>query len=79
MSHKNAWSILLSKDAFRRSHIFFKGCFRLLDDADFVAISDKNVVNAFPAGTIRPCAVNQNNIPDAMVLAVRGDSAAGQQ
>jgi hypothetical protein len=40
MSNKNAWSILLSKDAFR-GHIFFKGCLRLLGDADAVAISDQ--------------------------------------
>src|SRR6476660_3598711 len=31
MSDKNAWSILLRKDAFRRGHIFLKGCLRLLD------------------------------------------------
>src|SRR6267142_3875810 len=54
MRNKNAWSILLSQDALRRSHIFFKGCLRFLDDADSEAIFDKNVVNALPARTIRP-------------------------
>jgi hypothetical protein len=79
MSDKNAWSIQLGKDAFRRSHIFFKGCLRLLDDADGEAILDKNVVNALPAGTIRPGTVNQNNILDAMVFRLRKERAAGQQ
>src|SRR5438876_2867128 len=46
VSDKNARSILLSQDALRGSHIFFKGCLWLLDDADVVAILDKNVVNA---------------------------------
>src|SRR4029077_6050151 len=40
MSHKNAWAILLCEDALRGSHIFFKGCLRLLDDAHVVSILD---------------------------------------
>jgi hypothetical protein len=39
-----------------------------LDDADVKAIFDKNVVNALPAGTICPGAVNQNDIPNAMLF-----------
>ena len=66
VSDKNARSILLSKDALRGGHIIFKGRLRLLDDADVVAILDKNVVNTFPARTICPGTVNQNNIPNAM-------------
>jgi hypothetical protein len=42
-----------------------------LDEADVVAILDKNVVDVFPARTIRPGAVNQNNIPNAMLLVLR--------
>ena len=71
VSDKNARSILQSEDALRGSHIFFKRCLRLLDDADVVAILDKNVVNAFPAGTICPGTVNQNNIPNAMLFVLR--------
>src|SRR5712664_124276 len=71
VSDKNARSILLSKDALGGSHIFFKGRLRLLDDADVVTVLDENVVNAFPARTIGPCAVNQNNIPNAMLLVLR--------
>jgi hypothetical protein len=41
---------------------------RLLDDADVVAILDKNVVDAFPARTVGPGAVDQNNIPNAMLF-----------
>jgi hypothetical protein len=41
-----------------------------VDDAYVVAILDKHVVDAFPARTIRPSAVNQNNIPNAMVFVV---------
>ena len=78
MSDKNARSILLSKDALRGSHIFFKGRLRFLDDADVVAILDQNVVNAFPAGTICPGAVNQNNIPNARRFALRRKRAVGQ-
>src|SRR5260370_23107007 len=40
MSDKNTLPILLSKDTLRGCHIFFKGCLRLLDDADAVAILD---------------------------------------
>ena len=58
MSDKNARSVLLSKDVLGGSHIFFKGCLRLLDDADVIAILDKDVVNALPARTICPGAVN---------------------
>jgi hypothetical protein len=79
VSNKNARSILLGKDSFRRSHIFFKRRLRLLDDADVVAIFDKNVVDASPARTIRPGAVNQNNIPGAMVFVLRGERTTGQQ
>jgi hypothetical protein len=78
MSDKNARSILLSKDALGGSNIIFKGCLWFLDDADVVAIFDKDVVNAFPAGTIRPGAVNQNNIPNAMLVVLRGERSAGQ-
>src|SRR6267143_7291103 len=49
VTDKNAWSILLSKDALRRSDIVLERCLRLLNDADVVAIFDKNVVDAFPA------------------------------
>jgi len=71
VSDKNARSILLSKDALGRGDIFFKGRLRLLDDADVVAILNKNVVNAFPAGTIGPGTVNQNNVPNAMLFILR--------
>jgi hypothetical protein len=50
-----------------------------LDDADVVAIFDKNVVDAFPARTVCPGAVDQNNIPDATVFVLRGERAASQQ
>src|ERR1700675_4128430 len=71
VSDKNARSILLSKDALRGSYIFFKGGLRFLDDADVEATLDQNVVNAFPARTIRPGAVYQNNIPNAMLFVLR--------
>ena len=57
--------------ALRSSHVFFKGRLRLLNDADVVAILDKDVVNALPAGTICPGTVNQNNIPNAMLFVLR--------
>ena len=46
---------------------------------DVVAILHKNVVNAFPARTICPCAVNQNNIPNEMLLVLRREHAARKQ
>ena len=79
MTDKNARSILLSKDTFGRSHVVFKRSFRLLDDADVVVVLDKNVVNAFPARTICPSAVNQNNIPNATLLVLRLERTTGQQ
>src|SRR4030095_9909604 len=42
MSDKNARSILLSNDALRSGDVFLEGRLRLLDDADVVAILDKN-------------------------------------
>ena len=71
MGEENAWSVLLSKDALCGRDIVFKGRLRLLDDADVVAILNKNVVNAFPAGTICPGTVNQNNVPNAMLFILR--------
>src|ERR1700683_176623 len=76
VSYKNAWAVLLSNDTLRSRHVFLKGRLRLLDDADVVAILDENVVNAFPAGTICPGAVDQNNIPNAMRIVLRGERAA---
>jgi hypothetical protein len=58
----------LSKNALGGSHVISKRGFRLLDDADVVAVLDEDVVNAFPAGTIRPGTVDKNNIPNAMFL-----------
>src|ERR1017187_3994565 len=78
VSNKNARSILLSKNSFLGSHIFIKGCLRFLDDADVVATLDQNVINAFPARTIRPGAVNQNDIPDTMAFVLRVEPAASQ-
>src|SRR6266853_2632461 len=79
VSHKNAWSILLSEHALRSGDVFLAGGLRLLDDADVKAILNEDVVNALPAGTICPSAVNQNNIPNAMLLALRSQPDAGQQ
>ena len=70
MSDENARPILESKDALGSGNIAFKRRLRLLNDADVVTILDKNVVNAPPAGAIRPGTVNQNNIPDAMFFIV---------
>src|ERR1700680_4991663 len=70
VSDKNARSVLKSEGPLVGSHVFFKRRLRLLNDADVVAILHKNVVNALPAGTIRPGTVNQNNIPNAMVVVV---------
>ena len=66
VSDKNARPVLKSEGALGGGHIFFRGCLRLLDDADVVAILDENLVNALPARAIGPGAVNQNNVPDAM-------------
>src|SRR5580700_4112239 len=70
VTDQNAGCVLQSKNALRSGDIFLERCLRLLDDADVVAIVAQDVVNAFPAGTICPGAVNQNNIPNAMVLVV---------
>src|SRR6267142_306890 len=71
VSHKNAWSILQSKDALRRRHIFLERCLRLLDDTHLVTILDENVVNAFPTRTICPGTVNEDNIPNPMLFVLR--------
>jgi hypothetical protein len=68
VAYKNARSILKSKDALGGGDIVFEGRLRFLHNADVVSILNKNVVDAFPARTIRPGAVNQDNIPNAMVF-----------
>src|SRR5437899_6835621 len=78
VSNQNAGSILLSKDALCGRDIFFKGGLRFLNDADVVAILNQNIVNALPARTICPGAVNQNNIPNPRRFVLRGKRAVGQ-
>jgi hypothetical protein len=68
VSDKNALPILQGKNAFRCRHVILEGRLGLLDDADVEAIFDKNVVNAPPAGTVRPGPVNQHNIANALIL-----------
>src|ERR1700740_3247918 len=79
VSDKNARSVLKSEDALCGSHIILKGSLRLLEDADVVAVLAKNVAHAFPARTIGPGAVDQNNIPNAMLFVLRREHAADQQ
>src|ERR1700680_48315 len=71
MTDKNARSILLSKDTLGGGHVVRERSFRFLDDADFIAVLDENVVHAFPTRAIGPGAVDQNNIPNAMLLVLR--------
>ena len=71
MSDQNAGSILLSEHALGSSHIVFKGGLRFLNDADVVAILNQNIVNAFPAGTICPGTVHQNDVPNARLFGLR--------
>src|SRR6266545_2638691 len=68
VSYENAWSILLRKDALRSCDIFLERRQRLLHDTDVIPMFDKNVVDAFPARTICPGTVNQNNIPNATLF-----------
>jgi hypothetical protein len=68
---KDARSVLQCEDTLYSGHIILEGRLRLLHDADVEAIFDENVVNALPARTICPGAVNQNNIPNAMLLVLR--------
>src|SRR3984885_2003937 len=74
---KNARSILLREDAPRSGDIVLEGRLRLLYDAGAVAVFDENLVNTFPARAICPCTVNQNNIPNARLLALRRKGSAG--
>jgi hypothetical protein len=71
VSHENARAILQREHALRCGNIFFKGCLRLLDHADVVAIFHKNVVYASPAGTIRPGAMHENDIPNTVFSGLR--------
>src|SRR5580704_10613266 len=71
MGDKNAWSILQSEDTFGGGNIVFKGRFGLLNDAYLETVFDKDVVNAFPAGTICPSSMHQNNILDATLGSLR--------
>jgi hypothetical protein len=56
------------ENALNGGHIILAECLRLLDNADVVAILDKDFVNTLPARIICPGAVNQNNIPNSMLL-----------
>src|SRR5580692_3199428 len=62
MSYENAGAFLLSQDAACRGHIFLKRRLRFLNDADVVAVPDKNVVDAFPARSVGPGAVDKHNV-----------------
>jgi hypothetical protein len=53
---------LQSEDTLYGGHIILEGRLRLLDDADFVAVLDKNVVDASPARTICPGSVDEDDI-----------------
>jgi hypothetical protein len=68
---KDARSALQCKDTLHSGHIILEGRLWLLDDADVEAIFDENVVNALPAGTVCPGAMNQNDILNAMLLVLR--------
>src|ERR1700719_4841547 len=68
VSDQNARSVLESKDALRSCDILLERRLRLLHDGDVVTIIDQNVVNAFPARTICPGTVSQNDIPNAPLL-----------
>src|SRR5580698_353619 len=70
MSHKNAGTVLLSKDTPCRGHIFFKRRLGFLYDAYVISVLDKNVVDAFPARSVGPCSVNEHNVLHRCVLSV---------
>jgi hypothetical protein len=42
-----------------------------IGEVDIKAVLDNCVVDALPARTIRPSTVNQNNIPNAVLLVLR--------
>jgi hypothetical protein len=67
----------LGKDALGGGHIFFKVRLRFLDDADVKAVRDQDVVNVFPARTIRPRHQPKQYERDPFVL--RRESAADKQ
>jgi len=55
-------ALLQGKHAFGGGHVLLKGRFGLLNDAHHEIVLYKDVINAFPARTICPCAVHQNDI-----------------
>ena len=63
--------VLQSQHALGGSHIVLKGRLRFVYDADVKSVFCENLVNAFPARTICPDAVNQDNIPSAMRMVLR--------
>ncbi len=58
--------------------IFLKGRFWFLNDADFVVVLNEDVVYAFPARTIGPGTVNQNDILHAMFDVLCGERGGRQ-
>jgi hypothetical protein len=52
--------------------------FLLLNDADVLTILSQDVVNAFPARTIRPRTVDKDNIPNAVLLTLRYSAPRSQ-
>src|ERR1700722_2284139 len=51
---KDARSVLQCEDPLHCGHVSLEGRLRLLDDADHVAVLDKNVVDAFPTRSVCP-------------------------
>ena len=62
VSNKDAGSFLPSKHAFGGRHVILKGCFGFLNNAYVETVLKKDVINAFPARTICPCAMHQYDI-----------------
>ena len=68
MRDKNARPVLEGEHAFRCGDVLLECGLRLLHHADVVTVLDENIVDAAPAGTIGPGAVNENNIVNAMLM-----------
>jgi hypothetical protein len=67
---KDARSVLQCENTPHCGHIILEGRLRLLDDADVEAVSDKVVVDAPPARTVRPGTMDEDYVFHAGLLSL---------
>ncbi len=68
MADQDHRPILTIEHALRSRHVAGQGFIRVRDDADLVALGDKQLIDAFPAGAVGPGAMDEHDILDVGLI-----------